>query len=70
MVDDIHEAVGGGSRGAVEGAFVEGRICGIVRGFEEVGEFGEDVGDAGSVSAVVCREVFWVSWLAACWVDG
>ena len=65
MVDDVHEPVGGGSRGAVEGAFVEGRVCSIERGFEEVGELGEDVGDAGGVCAVVCG-VFVVSSLAAC----
>ena len=53
MVDDVHAAVWGGAGGSVEAAFGEGGVGGVVGGFEEVGEFVEDVGGCGWGGAVV-----------------
>ena len=52
VVDDVHAAGGGGLGGPVEGAFGEGGVGGVVGGFEEVGEFIEDVGDGGGGAGV------------------
>ena len=50
VIDDVHAASGRGVGGAVEGTFGEFGVEGVVGGFEEVGEFVEDVGD-GRVGA-------------------
>ena len=56
MVDDIHAAVGGSAGRTVECALREGGVGGIEGGFEEVGEFVEDVGVFGRLGAVICLE--------------
>lgn len=55
MVDDVHAAVRAGTGGPVERAGGEGRVQGVVGGFEEVGEFVEDVGVGGGGGAVVWK---------------
>lgn len=46
MIDDVHAAVGRGGAGAIDAAVWEVRVGDAEGGFEEVGEFGEDVGEA------------------------
>ena len=52
MIHDIHPTVSGGTLGAINGAFGEARVCDVVRGFEEVSEFIEDVIDRGRGAGV------------------
>ena len=54
MVDDVHSAIGGCSRGAIDAAGWEVGVGDVEGGFEEVGEFGEDVGVGFGVCAGVC----------------
>lgn len=53
VVHDVHAAVRGGAGGSVDAAVWEGGVCFAEGGFEEVGEFVEDVGGCGCVGAVV-----------------
>lgn len=51
MVDDVHAPRGaGGVAGPVDGAVREGWVGDPERGFEEVGEFWEDVGRCGAAA--------------------
>ena len=58
MIDDIHAAIGRGCCGSVDAAAWEVRVRHAEGGFEEVGEFGEDVGDICCVCAGICISGF------------
>lgn len=53
VVDNVHAAIGAGSRRSVDAAVVECCVGDIVGSFEVVGKFVEDIWDGGHVGVVV-----------------